>query len=607
MKGAKEDAIKSKPGGGIRLPALFRSHFTADGNFKYLIVVAAVLSYCRLLLLQNVFWDDNLWFLSLFRSDSLDEYLSTGWYQLRRVPNGIFLYYFFSLHKYTDFFFVAAHSINLAIQILIPVYLYLLIRNLSKGKETFAFFVAIVAVIYPIDTTVPIFSNINYRLGLLLTIMSFYLTERVVSGNARWPSLLTAFLLSGFSFFVLIEGMISLEPARVFIIAYTLFKEEGRFKTAIKRTLEFSAPFAALCVLLILYKLNFKPYGVYGGQYALEPQNLSDQKYYWRFLHHFFIYNWFKPGPQTTNNWHYYWVVFRELRPIAIPSVVLAVSGAVVSFYFLIMSFLSDGKQAGKSKSFIRNLMERLDFNLPVFFLAMLLLIPPFIMYTVVAGRIPSIGYETRHGIVFQVGYAIFFGWLFYFLYTCFPFSRLKAFASGVVLSILLGAGIFFNNFVLDMYFEAWSVQTVLWRDITSRLPSIPEGTAVNVSTIFRTMLETVDGQFDQFYDIEFPLNLLYARSDGKEDFKRAAISETEMYQVVTYDKPSTLAVDNRHLEKRGVATKDMLVVYFDNDSISFFGKTGLTNSPASNFSYPLRHKYVMYDLHPWLRHWRLP
>src|SRR4030066_2442096 len=102
----------------------------------FLVVIAAIaiISYGRIYFFNDIVWDDNCWLLAAYASSNLEQFLNTGFYELRRVPMGAFLYYLFSLHKTTNHPYLIWHTINIIVQVITPVFLYLFIKGLFRGK-----------------------------------------------------------------------------------------------------------------------------------------------------------------------------------------------------------------------------------------------------------------------------------------------------------------------------------------------------------------------------------------------------------------------------------------------------------------------------------------
>ena len=223
--------------------------------FPIIIAIFAVLSYGRVWLFRNVMWDDNCWLLSIYSSKNLADFLNTGWYELRRVPLGTFFYYFFDLYKNTNYFYEVWHFINTITQVVTPIFLYFFIANLFIGKRLLGFFIAISYVLFPLDYTLPYASGINYRIGMMLGVISFYFTERgLAKENIRWLYLLVALLLAGLSHYVFIEGTIIFEPARLFVIGYILGRKKSTHSILWKKLMALWFPFFLICIPLVFYK-----------------------------------------------------------------------------------------------------------------------------------------------------------------------------------------------------------------------------------------------------------------------------------------------------------------------------------------------------------------
>ena len=103
-----------------------------------LITLFVALSYARLWTIRDGIWDDNCWLLSAYATENLGQFLETGFAELRRVGYGIFLYFFFGLHRDSDYFYAVLHSLNLLTQIGTPWLIYLLVRSLFPAYSLYA-------------------------------------------------------------------------------------------------------------------------------------------------------------------------------------------------------------------------------------------------------------------------------------------------------------------------------------------------------------------------------------------------------------------------------------------------------------------------------------
>lgn len=493
--------------------------------FSLIIVSLALLSYVRILLLLNVFEDDNAWLLSVYASSNLSEFLNTGWIELRRIPQGVFLYYFLGAHRFFDNPYILWQSLNLLIQLVSPLLLYYFLNNLIKDRYL-AFLSACCFIIYPIDTTLPVFSNIYYRIGIMLTIISFYLTEKGLSKDIRWVFLFISFLLSGISHYILIEGTIALEPARLFFVGYIFYNKGIVSKDLIKKTLIVWLPFLLLCIPLIIYKLIFKPYGIYADMYKTDISFLLNFKMHRELVKMFLFANWK--------------IMFSKyLSHLTVWSMLSGLLTAAVVIYMLRMSDVSGKlnlKMSNQAHSH-SNVGANSRFPLLIFIVfGIVLLIPPVIMYGF-AGRVPNFGPNSRHGIILQMGYAVILGSILYAIYrvVCNSYKRLQVVIFFV--SIFFALGVFFNNMNLDLYFNAWEKQKDFWQAFTKRFPTLPEKTNFLLVVDPHRPMDHLN--LDTYYDLEFVINMLYTKSKDPKRFRN--------YNVITVDELESL---EGHVEK---------------------------------------------------------
>ncbi|MDP2168183.1 MAG: hypothetical protein Q8J64_07625 [Thermodesulfovibrionales bacterium] len=548
--------------------------------YPVFIAAFALLSYGRIFFLADVFWDDNAWFLSLYKSKDLDGFLNTGWLELRRAANGIFTYYFFSLHKNTDYFYIIGHSLNLVTQVLTPCFLYLLVRDLF-GKRFPAFLSAAVLLIYPIDYTLPIFSTITYRLGSLLSVISLYLTMRAFSGDKRWPLLAVGLALSGFSEYVLLEAAVALEPARLFIIGYSFYREGADRKHIIKNLVKYGSPFILLLMPLIFYKLIYKPFGIYTDIYKSDPLFFLKWKLHLEFLKHFFFVNWFR-----------FTGIVDWTRYASLWSVMLGILGMLSGLYALRGVFKEEESLKQSPAAQWRTGMLVLAFGL-------IILIPSVSLYEF-TGRVPGFRIESRHGIIVQLGYAMVWGSLLFILPAFFLKNSFKKSAFKLFVSALIGIGIFFSNFNLDLAYNSWQKQAGFWRAFTARFPVIPEKAAF----FFDIYLDmpVFDTEFDNEYDYEFVLNALYATSEKPEDFRKhvalcrndfTAGNVMDREALVLYltgnTKRTQFRYDSQHWGKSLIDTDDVIFVFYNLDGSLLVNKELLQYFPQLGYDYFFR------------------
>lgn len=495
--------------------------------FSLIIISLALLSYVRILLLLNVFEDDNAWLLSVYASGNLSEFLNTGWIELRRIPQGIFLYYFLGAHKLFDNPYILWQSLNLLIQVVSPLLLYYFLNNLIKDRYL-AFLSACCFIVYPIDTTLPVFSNIYYRIGIMLTITSFYFTERGLSKNIRWVFLLISFLLSGISHYILIEGTIALEPARLFFIGYIFYNKGILSKDLIKKTLIIWLPFFLLCIPLIIYKLIFKPYGIYTGTYKTDISFLLNLKMHRELIKMLLFANWK--------------IMFlKYLSHLSVWSILSGLFTAAMVIYMFRRSDVSGKLNLRMSSQAHHNVGSSVRLALLIFVvLGIVLLIPPVVMYGL-ADRVPSFGPNSRHGIILQMGYAVILGSILYAIYRkassdvwSYASKDLKLKVVNLFIAIFFALGVFFNNLNLDIYFNIWEKQKDFWQAFTKRFPTLPEKADFFFDIKSDRPMDTLN--LDTSYDLEFVINMLYARSEDSERFRN--------YRVIARDEWKSLEKD---------------------------------------------------------------
>lgn len=552
------------------------------------IMILGIICYARLYLINTTFWDDNCWLLSLYNSNSLDDFLNTGFRELRRVPIGIFLYYLISLHKETEIYFPVLNTITILIQIATPLFIYLFVRKAFKSSFL-AFCVALIALLYPIDTTTPIFSTLSYRLGLLLSVISLYTSVAAIRETVRWRLIVVSMLCAAVAQYVFIEGAIALEPARLLIIWHLLSGQEDRRRIFFK----LAGMFLVITLPLIYYKLMFKPYGVYAGTYQSDPFFFLNWRMHRRALVAFFFLNWAFFAKYVFHHLFSAW------------SVALGLVGALGGYlqFGRISSTLHERFSAPLlSNSFARSCRE----NRFVFLAGLSFYLPPVLMYEF-AGRVVFTGVESRHGSLLVIGFALMWGGLFYAIFPVLQSSRFRLKVAYALMTIFIGAGVFFHNVNHDLFLASQRDQQQFWRAFTTRFPTLPE----RASFVFDVSIPDYlyDAPFGISYGIEPYINLLYARStevDGFRNYLAGPVSRLEK----AGDLSSFFSLRHPGTGRPFIHNEPLIIIKYENGGL-LVNREILEKYPDSPYrnladrdfpelppkpeSYPLRHKLPNY------------
>jgi hypothetical protein len=479
---------------------------TREQFYVPLIVFIAVLSYVRLLFLNDVFWDDHCWLQSVFTSNNLAEFLNTGFVELRRVPQGIVLYLVYLIFKISDHAFIIIHLIIITTQIITAVFLYLLIYELFKNRIA-AFIIGSILIIYPIDTTIPIISPLIYRLGLMFSIVSFYITVRALSNKIKWFYLIIALMLSGISNYFLVEGTNALEPARLCIIGIILHNKGYKINDVLKYSFIYWLPFLLLCIPIVLYKLLYKPYGLYAADYKTDWLFFLRVSLHLRYLAMLLGYNWV--------------FLLGKTAYLSLWSVIGGLVAFITTYVLLEKNYADESGFQEIEHLFINLNLESGPTRIKmVFWLGLLLLLPVVSTYEY-AWRVIASGVASRNGCITQFGHALIVGGLI-----CVVFNKLfvdykykKQFIA-LSMAILFGLGVFFNNWNLDLYFNVWNQEKKFYQAFMERFHALPK----KADFMFDVQMGTKDyiglGQKYHSYHAEFPINMLYAESYKPENFR---------------------------------------------------------------------------------------
>lgn len=517
----------------------------------FLICLAAVLSYGRTWLIQDVIWDDNCWLLSAYATDSLRAFLETGFVELRREAMGAFLYYLFSLHKSGNYFLVW-HGLNALTLLGTPLLLYFFVHNLFNGNSLLAFFVAISLIVFPLDYTLPYASVISYRIALLLGLFSLFLTERALRATTVSSGMLAGSLVSsGAAYLIFMEGAVAFEPARALIIGYLLHERGLRRKTLYARTLALWSPFLAPAILYVVYKLLFKTHGIYAQIYAADFSALFHWKELGKTIAHLLFYQWF--------------VLLREARFFSPVSYLLGAAGAFL-FFTVLWGCLARKEEPAQARLVHKHPVGTLssnDVRLAVG-LAVALLLPQALMFLLFS-RPFAWGMNSSHAILAQAGYAVGGGLLLTLVVT----RTASRQALRLLCAMAIGAGIFMNNTNLDMYFESWKAQTRFWEHFRERFPVLPQ----RATFFFDVQDERLYTDLRNYYDFEFQMNLLYDAGGPPSRFRKyRAYTITELHETPGRTPESLIqaaVIERRsHLANDALEPRDFIVVHYRNDRL---------------------------------------
>jgi hypothetical protein len=470
------------------------------------LAVLVFLASGGLLGLDGLFHDDTAWLISSYDSASLAEFLDTGFNQLRRPLMGTFLYLFLGLHKALPS--AMAHLLwDLSIMgatLGAAIVLFHLARRLLGGGTLAPAIAAALLAVHPIDTTLPVYSQVVYRIGVLLALLSLLLTHMAVAGRDRRRLLLgIAVVLSAAGSFVFIEGVVAYEAARLAMVYGALGEggAPGGRGARLRRTAILSSPFLASALALVVLKLAYPTTGLYTGTYAMSAANLLSADKWAAILKAAFLASWTHVLPHG-------------LRYGLFP-LMIGLAGAAILYILLARAPVRARPEEGAAKD------ER-SRSLWTTLVGLLLFLPPALLYLLV-GKAPTPGVESRHGTVLEPGWALTVGGLAAIALSLLA-ARGRSFGRAVALmaALVVGLGVFASNVSIDIYQETFDREMRFWEALATRFPTLPEHAPV----IFDIELggpeipsyRTISACY--YYQLEFPLNLLYATSRTPGEFR---------------------------------------------------------------------------------------
>lgn len=490
-----------------------------DNNNGSILLVLTVLflaavGYLRIWTIHGTMWDDNAWLMSIYSTSSLRGFLNTGFFEARRVPLGVFLYGLFWLHKNTGMYFVAWHGLNMLTQFLTPFLIYLAFRKMFSESRMLAFLVAASFAAISLDQTLPYAAAINYRIGLLLGVFSFYLTVcALMSQRYRVVFSLASMAAAFVAYTVFIEAVVALELGRFVMVLLVLRRQQTSGRLNLFMTgLKWWFPYIALCIPYAVYKLVDKPYGIYTGVYV---SNI------------FFWLNWQDDINLLAYLFLFQWVIFLGyIKHAAISSMLLGIGAvAVVATLFVKLETRNiDGPI--KSPEGIKDQRKLVKETL---ILGLALLIPSVLLFQF-AGRPVTWGIYSSHGTIGQFGYAVIIGSLLTAAYSATGIHSRWRSVVRVGVPLFFGAGVFFNNLNIDLYNYSHQQESAFWQAFLRRFPTLPEKAVF----LFDVKNESLYHP-KYFYDYELPLNLLYAPDSSPATFRRYRVYTAFELHIVNH------------------------------------------------------------------------
>jgi len=380
----------------------------------------------------------------------------------------------------------------------------------------------------------------------MISVISFYLTHRALAERFRWLYMMVALLLSGVSHSFLVEGTVALEPARLFMIGLILHGKGYKKNEMIKKSLKYWLPFILVCTPVALYKLLYRPYGMYGGTYS------DDMLFFLNWKRHLYYLAMLLGG-----NWAYFLLKSKYLAYLSFYSIISGLIAVLTTCLVLGRRYAGDAgfKEirclftcAGTGSATKRIRMMLL--------LGAMLLVPTAIMYEYF-GREIEPGFPSRHGSIMQLGNAIVIGGVL-----CVVLNKLlDVFKNGkqyIVLSMaaLLGLGVFFNNLNLDLYFEIWEKKRDFFGSFLERFPTIPRKS----DFLFDIQVKFPLGSRLAVYNAELPLNLLYAESTEPGEFRSHKVAEWYFFKH-GFERDRSKYEGWSHLGRHTLNTNNIIVI----------------------------------------------
>jgi hypothetical protein len=475
-----------------------------------ILVALVLLSYARIYGLRDSYGDDNCWLLSIYIGDSLQDFLDSGFGEMRREGLGMLLYAFFLPFRHFENPYPLWYSVILAVQVAIPLVWYALVRNLS-GDRWLAAFAATALIVFPLDHTLPYLTAFVYRAGLLLGLSSLYLTEVAARRGSPGWQLPAAWLLAVFTGGFVTEAIVAFEPARLLLLWHRLHGNKPALRAALRDVTRWWAPFAIAAALFAVHKMILKPYGMYSGMYAIGWAHFLDTEALYETLTLFALGGW------------------RSLRTLGAYSQPLTpILGCIAAVIALV--WLGRMKGGGPRRA------PSETGATPVLIVGLLgfgLLLPELLLFYL-AGRLPKLGFDSTHAALMQPGFAALAGLVAYLAARCaLSWGRATFWSVNVMLAASVGLGIYFNNLNLDMFAAATSQENRFWQAFQRRFPALPPRAEFLIDAAPTPYTANTHSYYawedlNNAFDLELRLNRLYPPAAHERPARRYRVYDVE-------------------------------------------------------------------------------
>jgi hypothetical protein len=375
------------------------------------------------------------------------------------------------------------------------------------------------------------------------------------------------------------EAAVALEPARWALIGVHHHRNGLRGRLLLKRIFFHALPYLLLSLPLLGYKLLFKPYGIYAGIYEFDP--------------FFFLRAWDMARAAGHFLFSHWYVLARAAESIPPTTWVLGLAGAI----YAALLFLRFSREHAI-------VMPKIRSDLPIGIAVLFLIVPPVVMFHAF-NRPVSWGMNSSHAVLAQPGYAILLGWIIERVhhYAMAQPSRLRI--ATAFMSLWLGLGVLFNNVNIDMFRQSWEEQGRFWTAFTKRFPVLPD----KADFFFDVREGGLYNDLHNYYDYEFQLNLLYARSSKPSEFRRYrayTMSELQLLLKRGESMPDGEIHRTTHFGPETLHPADLIVVQYHQNRLSVNREIGAGQPqteyvswtdkdppilPATRPDFPLRNK----------------
>ncbi len=480
------------------IATLFSKH-----SFALMITGLSVLCWGGLLTLRGIWWDDWAWAWHYFGSNNFTEYIEP-FQNLHKVIEGTLLYFFYlfsNIFKYESL--LLWNIIKYIIFICNSVFIFYIVKNVIKEKTLLPETIAVVYLISPVVNNACLVVLVHHFEILFFLLSIWFSIKAILKNSINKIYYILAILCASCSMMAL-GSFIFIDVIRFVIIFYILYSNYNlTFGLALRKSMLFWLPFMLLGAGIIIDAALRPQLGVYANEYkphtfSFSYINLIFNRYYSSLKYFFAIYF------STAKNVLIY---IKKIFDLHIWHIIIS----IISFIYVYFLLLNNNHSLLKKKDHI--LISKKMVFIAIFGLFMLL--AGIFPYAMVRGPI-AWGVTSRFGIIANLGVSLFLSSV---ILALFYWNRISQFFSYILFAIVIFSSVFQCRTVTSTYHTDWEQQRNFWWQMAWRVPDIKNKTFLLIDLPRKSI--GCFGMWAGTYSFSAPLNLIYAKSENKDDIRK--------------------------------------------------------------------------------------